>query len=145
MVPRDGIFSVAAMRSHHLVERSHAVALLEFVDAFADGLDDAGDVIALVKRSLVREVLRTFPIIIDLVKNLVREKSSDFITIRIESLLPVFGVAAREDDFGQNLTGSRLGDGDVFDCHRGPFGDERFFHGGCGADLGCDRGESIDD
>lgn len=46
----DGVFSIASMRSHHLMEGGHAIAGLELDDVGADGMHDASNVISLVQR-----------------------------------------------------------------------------------------------
>jgi hypothetical protein len=48
VLPSDSVLGVRATRLEHLVESGNAVTLLELYDIFADFVDDAGDVIALV-------------------------------------------------------------------------------------------------
>jgi hypothetical protein len=44
--PADGVFGEGATGSHHFVEGGDTVTGLKFVDIGADGVHDAGDVIA---------------------------------------------------------------------------------------------------
>jgi hypothetical protein len=44
--PADGVFGKGAAWSHHFVEGGDAVARFEFIDVGADGVDDAGNVVA---------------------------------------------------------------------------------------------------
>jgi hypothetical protein len=48
VLPSDSILGVGTTSSHHLVESSNAVTLLELYDILADLMDDARDVVALV-------------------------------------------------------------------------------------------------
>ena len=57
--PAHGVLSVASTWSAHLVEGGDAVSDFEFGDAFADRVDGAGDVVALVEGSVGH--LRKFP------------------------------------------------------------------------------------
>lgn len=50
MIPSDRILGITAMRRPHLVEGSYPIALLELGHPRTDGLDVAGDIIAMVQR-----------------------------------------------------------------------------------------------
>lgn len=52
MLPGNSVLGIAATRRHHLMEGSNAVAWLEFEHLVANCLDDTGNVIALVSRSI---------------------------------------------------------------------------------------------
>ena len=102
MLGTERVLGVAAAGGLHVVEGGHAVAFLELGHLVADGLDDAGDVVALVGiRAAGRVPFGEFP---------------------------VFGVGAADDDFGENLHWSRSRDGDVVDSYEWTAGDEGFFH-----------------
>lgn len=48
MRPADSILSIASAWSCHLMESCNAVALLELDDIRADGMDDSGNIVALI-------------------------------------------------------------------------------------------------
>lgn len=48
MRPADSILSIASAWSCHLMESCNAVSLLELDDIRADGMDDSGNIVALI-------------------------------------------------------------------------------------------------
>lgn len=46
MLPRDSVLGIAATGSAHLVEGGDAITGLEFIHAFSDAVDSAGDIVA---------------------------------------------------------------------------------------------------
>ena len=136
------------------MESGYAVALFEFCYAFADFVDDARYVIALIDGFFVWHPFWPFPVSLSLVKRCSRGLATWY--------FPVFGIAAREDNFGYHLIWAWLGDWDVLDGDLRPFANSRlawypyeslsivvpndsFLHGGGGgvADLRCNAGDSF--
>lgn len=102
MCPRYRVLGIAAMRLHHLMERSNSVALFELGNALADLVDEACNVVALVCRWDVGHPFRHFP---------------------------VLGVAPRVRDLDHHLAWLGLGDGRVDDLDLWSGVDDGFLHG----------------
>ena len=101
MCPCHSVLSIATMRLQHLMERRDSVSLLELGDTFSHLMDSASNVVALVAW---RGVGHPF------------------------GDLPVFGVAARDNNLDHDLAWLGLRDGRVDDLDLWAYVDDGFFH-----------------
>jgi len=119
VLPAERVFGVAAARLRHLVEGGYAVAGLELGYILTNGVNDAGDVVALVYVRV--HPLGNFP------GGGLVNGSSRLRTGGI-ALLPVFWIGSAHNHFGDYLIWTWLWDGGVDDLDLGAWVNDCFLH-----------------
>lgn len=127
MLPSNSVLSIRTTGREHLMESCHSVAFLEFYDILADLVDDARDVVTLIRVLEVRKPLWSL-VVSCVILLCTRRNMRNAHSIRLTRYFPVFGIAAAEDNFDDDLVWPGLGNRGVDDVDLGAGGDKGFLH-----------------
>lgn len=108
VLPTEGVFGIRTVWGHHFMERCYAIADFEFRDVCADGVDSAGDVVALVYWAGFGNPFCNFP------GQRLEEMAKDG---GVENI-PVFGIASTDYNLCDNLIWTWIWNRNIFDLDR---------------------------